>query len=436
MSDLAAFVPILPLKAAVYNGLFAENGKPWLSLPFTCQTGNCTFQPFDTLAVCYSCVDMSAYMSRYCADGIPDNGDMSNCGWILPDGPKLGSSAEVFSMTSFVSSSPTFRPSTPPNKATQFPTGLGDAPYSSIMRLVFMGTESQSGLAGALNPWAKQCTLQACVQTISSTVTNGVLNETILHTTTNTSVISPPSLSPPSTTSSLPPVSITPANATGNGTLPRHETFLFRREAILGMQLWWSSLFANGTASRNADFINRTVAAASPTSNHQVVVNLTVGISSGATFFDTDVVQAFYWNYYQYPSGIEDLVRDLSASTTVSIRSLVGAGAEAVGGTAYRGESFVSVRWGFAAVPVFAVAATGVFLALAAWGSRRVGAGLWKSSALAVMVHGLDGAARTEVFGGVAGLGRQKAVARRVMVRLDDTEGDAGGGALRVEEKY
>jgi hypothetical protein len=201
------------------------------------------------------------------------------------------------------------------------------------------------------------------------------------------------------------------------------------------MQLWWSSLFANGTASRNAEFINRTITSPSFSSS-QVVVNLTVGISSGTTFFDTDVVQAFYWNYYQYPTGIEDLIHDLSVSTTVSIRSFVGNGAETVTGTAYRRESFVSVRWGSAAVPVFAVVATGVFLVLAGWQSRRVGAGLWKSSALAVMVHGLDGAARKQVFGGADGLKEQKAVARRVVVKLDDHDSAAGGGVLRVEEMY
>ncbi|KAB5571778.1 hypothetical protein GE09DRAFT_642249 [Coniochaeta sp. 2T2.1] len=422
MSEQAAFVPILPLKAAVYNGLFAENGKPWLSLPFTCQTGNCTFEPFDTLAVCYSCVDMSEYMSRYCADGAPDDGDMSSCGWILPDGAKLGSSSEVFSMTSL------------------FPSGLGDASYSTIMKLIFMGTESQSGLAGALNPWAKQCTLQACVQTVSSTVTNGQLNETVIHTTTNDTVPSSSS----SSTSALEPVTITPLNGTGNGTSPSSsspssppppQTYRFSREAILGMQLWWSSLFANGTASRNAEFINRTVSSSlsDPDPSH-VVVNLTVGISSGTTFFDTDVVQAFYWNYYEYPEGIEMLIHDLSVSTTVSMRSFIGAGAETINGTAFRRENFVSVRWGFAAVPIFAVAATGVFLALAAWRSRRVGAGLWKSSALAVMVHGLDGSVRKDIFGGLEGLKAQKAMARRVVVRLD--EGAAGGGVLRVEEVY
>lgn len=99
-SELAAFVPILPLKAAVYNGLFAENGKPWLSLPFTCQTGNCTWEPFDTLAVCSSCVDMSVYMSRFCANGPPKDGDKSSCGWSLSLGARINSSFDVFTTSS------------------------------------------------------------------------------------------------------------------------------------------------------------------------------------------------------------------------------------------------------------------------------------------------------------------------------------------------
>lgn len=99
----AAFVPVLPLKAAVYNGLFAENGKPWLSLPFNCPTGNCIWEPFDSLAVCNSCIDMSAYMTRYCANGTPKDGDTAECGWSLPSGAVLNSSDIAFSMTSEVS---------------------------------------------------------------------------------------------------------------------------------------------------------------------------------------------------------------------------------------------------------------------------------------------------------------------------------------------
>ncbi|KAK0708617.1 hypothetical protein B0H67DRAFT_686655 [Lasiosphaeris hirsuta] len=67
--DLAAFVPILPIKSAVYNGLFAENNKPSMNLPVKCSTGNCTWGEIETLAICHKCTDMTEYMTRYCADG-------------------------------------------------------------------------------------------------------------------------------------------------------------------------------------------------------------------------------------------------------------------------------------------------------------------------------------------------------------------------------
>lgn len=90
------FVPVLPIKSAVYNGLFAENNKPWTSLPVNCETGNCTWEPFDTLAVCNSCTDMTPFLQRDCATGDED------CGWRLMSGPVL-ESGDVFSMTSQVS---------------------------------------------------------------------------------------------------------------------------------------------------------------------------------------------------------------------------------------------------------------------------------------------------------------------------------------------
>lgn len=57
-SSSNGFVPILPMKSAVYAGLFAESNNPSAALNVTCVTGNCTFEPFETLAVCQSCVDM------------------------------------------------------------------------------------------------------------------------------------------------------------------------------------------------------------------------------------------------------------------------------------------------------------------------------------------------------------------------------------------
>lgn len=100
LDDSVPFVPILPIKAAVYNGLFMENNRPWTNLPVNCQTGNCTWEPFDTLAVCNKCVDMTPYMVKSCGN----NSTEDDCGWKTMDGKAVLSAGEAFSMTSQVSS--------------------------------------------------------------------------------------------------------------------------------------------------------------------------------------------------------------------------------------------------------------------------------------------------------------------------------------------
>lgn len=96
------FLPVMSMKAAVYDGLLSENSEPRSRLPVECATGNCTFGEIETLAVCQSCVDMSAFMTRYCVGGTPLGGDTSKCGWQLPSGAVLNMSADLFSMTPLV----------------------------------------------------------------------------------------------------------------------------------------------------------------------------------------------------------------------------------------------------------------------------------------------------------------------------------------------
>ncbi|KAK3954431.1 hypothetical protein QBC32DRAFT_336356 [Pseudoneurospora amorphoporcata] len=431
-----AFVPILPIKAAVYKGLFAEDGRPWMGLPFRCSTGNCTFPPIETLGVCHKCVDMSEYMTRYCPPGLldsasDDDDDEKNqdelCGWQLPSGmAKLNSSAEVFGMTSLFPGS----------------SSTGDATYSTIMKLIFMGTETNATGPGVLSPWATQCTLSVCLQTLSSNITNGFLHETPLSDPITNDTV--PSLSSSSSSaaqeSDLAPLTIqSPTNSSLQ--------YSMSMQSIMAMQSWFSRLFANGTASRNPSYINKTVSGISgdnPGHGQNVVVNLTVGISSGETFFDTDIVQAFYWNYYEYPSppgaraakGLEMLLSDLSVSLTSTFRTLVGV---PVNGTSLSVETYVSVRWGFVALPVVAVLLAAVFLALAAWETKRSGANLWKTSALAMLFHGLDEDAR-ERFEDLRSLEAKKRESRNVRVRLSAEEGSLDGGKggtlLKIDRVY
>lgn len=389
LSSSNGFVPILPMKSAVYAGLFAENNNPSAALNVTCSTGNCTFEPFETLAICSSCVDMTQYMTRYCEDGVPPNGNISGCGWQLPGGAALlNTSSEVFSMTS------------------TFPSSFGDMPYATVMQLIFMGTESQS-VPDVLNPWATECTLAACIQTVSSAVSDGYLSENVTGSFLNGTIVDV------SGATSDVPIDLTSPET--------NETFTLAMGSKLAMEAWFADIFKNGSASRNGAYINQTF------SDSNVIVNLTVGISSGETFFDSDVVTAFYWNYYEYPNGLALLMDDLAISMTVAVRSFVGAVPHS--GLALSYESFVHVRWAFITVPVAILLLTALFLAAAIWRSQRSRTKLWKSSALAMLFHGLDHDTR-EKLGNGGTLKEKMMRAKDVKVQLDE-QGDAGS-LLRV----
>ena len=384
------------MKSAVYNGLFAENNKPAAVLPFACPTGNCTWPNYDTLAICSKCMDISSLMERHCGSSDTDDEqqNVKSCGWSVPQGAMLNSSSDVFSMTPF------------------FPSSQGDMPYATIMRLVFMGTESQT-VADALNPWALQCSLDFCVQTMSSTIINGALVENATDTINNNTVVDMTSTELTSSSNGIAATNDYSVYINANG-VP-YQVSMGAKLALVG---WFSTLFRAGSAIRSASAFNRTISFNNPDA---VAVNLTVGISSGETFFDTDIVTAFYWNYYQYPSGIPLLLSDLATSMTVAFRSFTGA--EQVQGVAETMESYIHVRWGFLALPLAVVVCAGLFFWSVVWRTKAVGCKGWKGSALAMLKCGLDRDVCRN-FAGIEDLSRAKVVAKGVRVGLDvDAEG-------------
>ncbi|KAI0402461.1 hypothetical protein F4802DRAFT_369830 [Xylaria palmicola] len=384
-TSLTGFVPILPLKSAVYNGLFAENGRPGAALAFECRSGNCTWDHYDTLGVCAECVDLTPFIREYCAAG----SQSANCGWQVPQGAKLANSKEVFSTTS------------------QIPSARGDQAHSSIMRLIFMGTEAFDGQPGETKPWARQCTLSACLQTLETKVSNGVLAEKTIDAKVNRTVLDNSDLDDGHDHNVY--------VGSEDGT-----QYLLGIEAMLSMRGWFYSLFANGSASRSEAAYNRTITGSS------VVVNLTVGISTGETFFDSDIVTAFYWNYYEYANGLDLLVNDMATSMTVAFRSF--AGAVPVPGRSIYTESYVHVRWGFAIVPILVVVGAALFLVAAVYRSRKSSTQVWKSSALAMLFHGLDDGTKV-YFADIRSLREQEAQARNTKVQLEESD---DGTLLRI----
>lgn len=364
------------MKAAVYNGLFAE-ANPLSPLTVVCETGNCTWPVVNTLAVCTTCLDVTSMMSRYCANGLPQDGNVSACGWQLPNGAMLNTSTDVFSMTSFL------------------PSPYGLQPYTTILELFFMGTEAQSGPPLNYNPWARQCTLEYCVQTLKTAVVDGKLSQNVTNITMNSTTVDI------SSTKGELPVSITSPNGSS----------LFVSEAAaLGIQSWFSTLFTNGSASRNDS--------TGIVKDQSVVVNLTVGISSGTTYFDTDIVQTFYWDYYEYTNGLDKAMSDLATAMTVAFRSFKGV--NNIAGTAFGTEVHLRVRWSWIVVPVLIVVCTLIFLALVTFNAHRHKVPLWKSNALAVLFAGvgLDHETR-KLFRGKQDLNERTDTAKHVRVQLD-----------------
>ncbi|MCJ1307443.1 hypothetical protein MMC25_001089 [Agyrium rufum] len=380
-SSSDGFVPILPMKSAVYYGLFSES-DPSANLKFNCPTGNCTWPEFDTLAVCSSCVDLTPFLSRYCAGGTPNDGNVSSCGWQVPQGAHLNSSADVFSMTS------------------KLPSDHGTMPYTTIMKLIFMGTEAQNLPPLNYNPWATQCTLSYCLQTFQSSTMNGIISEKVISMVENHTIVDISS----NHGADIPVVLSTSKNV----------TYEIGMGAMLGIRSWFADLFKEGSATRNSSLANSTRSI--PTSS--VIVNLTVGISSGTTYFDSDIVQTFYWDYYEYATGLPDAMSSLATAMTVAFRSFNGA--IPVEGIAFSTETYVHVRWGWIALPVVVVIFTAIFLSTTIFLSQRSGSQAWKSSALAMLFHGLDEETR-ERFGGGKSLKEKKRVAKSITVKLDDS---------------
>ncbi|KAI9684866.1 MAG: hypothetical protein M1822_005515 [Bathelium mastoideum] len=188
--------------------------------------------------------------------------------------------------------------------------------------------------------------------------------------------------------------------------------------AKLALTGWFSTLFRVGSATRNSFSFNRSI---SSTDADAIAVNLTVGISSGDTFFDTDIVTAFYWNYYQYSQGIPLLLSDLATSMTVAFRSFTGA--VVVSGAAETTESYVCVRWSFLTPPLVVVVGAGLFLGCVMWRTKVTGCQQWKGSVLAVLRCGLDSKIRKS-FEETEDLNRMRSVAKGVKVKLNaDDEG-------------
>ena len=198
------------------TALLNQDGNK-IALTFNCPTGNCAFEPFKTVAFCSACKDISANITSTCngtcnaSDAASEQFAQSNCSApFLPDGYGTGSDSDFTTGCNYTLRpshdldgmdnplqlslsqrfSYTFKQSWQPYRyygenmstATSFNNynrSVGD-PWLTFARAIHNNRSASSPGWNTMVPNVTRCALSICVQTLNTTIRNGILQQKIL----------------------------------------------------------------------------------------------------------------------------------------------------------------------------------------------------------------------------------------------------------------
>ena len=401
---------VLSFKAAAYNGLFGSGHN---ALTPYCPSGNCTWAPYQTLAVCSQCVNVAGLIEYTRSDhqiqGCNPDDDNSSCLWSLPNGLALNDSVVL-------------------NTSGTLPPMMLDNVGQSLVNFSLLGYDEHNDQV------ATECSLYWCVNTYTAIVNNTIFTERLSSSWYNATSTLPLANIPSAdnlynlmdtSSGAVELYNITPPTGSGkaqpNVNLSIDEMEFDSLEIVgledylvsntLGILAWLGPLLSGNVTE---DF----------------------GRS-------TDVMDLFYKGYAENPgsglfvstvtiSVVQDTFDRLAQSLTTWIRTSqnssfdLGMG-EAVGVT-WRSETVVKVRWAWLALPCVLLAGTTIFLGFIIMGTTKKHLGIWKSSSLALLFHGLEEGSGevSEDLGHMVGM---ETTAEKTCVRL----GHQGHGARLVE---
>ena len=160
----AAWGPLLNMKAAIYNGFMTPNIDPVLA---SCPSGNCTFPPTPSLAICGDCAPIT-----YSLDAC----NSTQCNYTTPAG-------SIFQMENWTAMDEGVGFVSQVSRGYHFPTEKGDIFYLTNFETLGASygcysecIESQKHPAYT----AHECALWFCVNTYNTTIANGKQTQNIM----------------------------------------------------------------------------------------------------------------------------------------------------------------------------------------------------------------------------------------------------------------
>lgn len=353
------------------------------SVPLFCPSDDCQWPQFQTLGVCSQCQDISQYLTLACLN---ENGEWKSdrarainetvyaptrsCGYflnassaapILMSGYSIrdnGSMGEALAARTFAlhdfDMGQKFWDGSLLYKSTQVPlidfltvgTPVGSSPYSNS------------------SPIALECVLKLCVQTIKTSFFNGNILEHVVDTFENNSQSSVDQF-------------------VGNvkiGTL-RHN---FHNETIIPPGQATKFQVPNGTIFDFAYALSSLFPSSLTTQNETTPYSLKYQIYTG---WETT---AIFTNFtaMRSPGQVPSKMNDLAKALTNVMRSNPSTSEQVFGTGSF--ETYVHARYGWLALPLVVAAATLGFLITTIRQASKANAGIWKTSSLATLMHGLS----------------------------------------------
>ncbi|KAI0421798.1 hypothetical protein F5X98DRAFT_370427 [Xylaria grammica] len=146
---------MLSTKAAVYNGIIASDTVP--NIPVSCETAHCRWPVFPSLAVCSACTE--SLFNTSCDS-------QKGCSYAMPSGTSVYDQAGVPSEHHFTVA--------PSNGSSTFP----NENFKAIISLFDIMSSAKTPRDNTIQ--AYQCGLWFCLRSYNVTVTNGVVNRSVV----------------------------------------------------------------------------------------------------------------------------------------------------------------------------------------------------------------------------------------------------------------
>lgn len=367
------------LQFAPYKAIYSPLSTNFTATA-TCATSNCTWQSFETLAVCNTCVNLSSRLDKTRIEvSAPIKAyDLYTNYYTLPNGFSLtgiqpqsvGSQAMhdgVLNMTT----SRTANYSVPGEVVVYWDSvafkdsgsklislfAIGPAPNSIPEQpdAAFLPQHSleMSGSPQFTPPIAFECLLQFCIQTRRGVFTNGTYTETVLSRYIDDSVLTSADNDGPNVTLISPTV----------GT-----KFTISREAVVITRQWLGTI---------------------------LVGNVTLSTPRGGTFsansgrfYSSDRIMPFSAAMNASTTGFENLINNIADSLTNSLRGI--SYQPSTKGQAFSLISIAVVNWYWLILPAAELVASAILLGCIVWGTGRNGLMPWTNNLLAMVFHGFD----------------------------------------------